>query len=73
MELFIRKIWKIWLLASLSLGLAPFLPEPHVWGKIRWIAGGAVGMSTLDWLDFLFHGAPWVLLITSIILIATRK
>ena len=24
------------LLASFTLGLAPFLPEPHVIGKLRW-------------------------------------
>jgi hypothetical protein len=46
----------------LLLGLAPFFPEPHVWGKIRWVAGGAVGMGTMDWLDLLWHGFPWVLL-----------
>ena len=47
----------------LLLGLAPFFPEPHLWGKIRWVAGGAIGMSTMDWLDLLWHGAPWILLI----------
>lgn len=44
-------------------GLAPFVPEPHIWGKLRWIAGGAVGMGAIDWLDALFHGLPWLLLI----------
>jgi len=52
---------------TLTLGLAPFFPEPHILGKIRWIIGGAVGMQTIDWLDFLFHGAPWFLLIGLII------
>ena len=46
----------------LLLGLAPFFPEPHLWGKIRWVAGGAIGMGTMDWLDLLWHGAPWILL-----------
>ena len=55
--------WKSMLLISLTLGLAPFLPEPHIIGKIRWIAGGAVGMQPLDWGDALFHGLPWLLLI----------
>lgn len=48
-----------WTIASLSLGLAPFIPEPHIVGKIRWIAGGAVGMTGADWFDFVFHGFPW--------------
>ncbi|WP_298351795.1 hypothetical protein [Runella sp.] len=43
--------WKLWLMASLTLGLAPFLPEPHLFGKIRWIMGGAVGMKPMDWFD----------------------
>lgn len=55
------------LISSLTLGLAPFFPEPHIWGKIRWIMGGAVGMQSLDWLDFLFHGTPWLFLIGLII------
>ena len=45
----------------LVLGLAPFFPEPHLLGKIRWVAGGAVGMGLMDWGDLLWHGAPWVL------------
>jgi len=51
------------IMLSLTLGLAPFFPEPHIVGKIRWIAGGAVGMQPVDWFDFLFHGLPWFLLI----------
>ena len=50
-------------IGSLTLGLAPFFPEPHIWGKIRWIMGGAVGMKGIDWFDFLLHGAPWFFLI----------
>lgn len=48
---------------SLTLGLAPFFPEPHIWGKLQWIMGGAVGMKALDWFDFIFHGASWFMLI----------
>lgn len=55
------------LLLSLTLGLAPFFPEPHIWGKIKWISGGAQGMAVADWFDVLLHGTPWVLLIISII------
>jgi len=54
-------------ISSLTLGLAPFFPEPHIWGKIRWIMGGAVGMKAIDWFDFFFHGAPWFLLVGVII------
>lgn len=48
------------IIASFTLGLAPFFPEPHIIGKIRWVAGGAEGMAPVDWMDLLMHGAPWV-------------
>ena len=54
---------KMVLLLCFILGLAPFFPEPHIWGKIRWVAGGAVGMGPMDWADLLWHGAPWILVI----------
>lgn len=47
----------------LTLGLAPFFPEPHIVGKIRWIAGGANGMQLIDWWDTLLHGFPYLLLV----------
>ena len=50
------------LMASLTLGLAPFLPEPHIWGKIKWVVGGAKGMQLMDWFDLILHGTPWLLL-----------
>ena len=58
---------RTWLLASLTLGLAPFFPEPHIVGKIRWIAGGAVGMGPMDWFDVALHGTPWLLLIRAVV------
>lgn len=58
------------LLASLTLGLAPFVPEPHLLGKLRWVAGGAVGMQPLDWGDLALHGAPWVWLVVAAVRVA---
>lgn len=58
--------WKLLLLLSLTLGLAPFFPEPHIWGKLKWLAGGAVGMQGADWFDLAFHGWPWLLLLVSL-------
>ena len=60
--------WKSMLLLSLTLGLAPFVPEPHLFGKIRWAMGGAVGMGPADWFDLAMHGTPWILLIRALIL-----
>lgn len=53
------------LLLSLTLGLAPVLPEPHLPGKLRWVAGGAVGMAPMDWFDLVLHGAPWLWLVVT--------
>lgn len=55
------------LLACATLGLAPYLPEPHVVGKLRWVAGGADGMSLMDWGDLALHGAPWVWLLVEVV------
>lgn len=53
--------WKLWLVVSLTLGLAPFVPEPHIVGKLRWLMGGAVGMKPIDWFDLVQHGFPFIL------------
>ena len=57
----------IWLVFSLTLGLAPFSPEPHIWEKLKWILAGAEGMQAIDWFDVVLHGTPWILLVVSII------
>jgi len=44
------------------LGLAPFLPEPHVWEKLRMLATGTLSRP-LDIFDLAMHGAPWLLLL----------
>ena len=51
------------ILLCLTLGLAPFTPEPHVVGKVRWLLGGAEGMQAIDYFDLMLHGFPWLLLI----------
>jgi hypothetical protein len=60
--------WRFLILLSLTLGLAPFVPEPHIFGKVKWILGGANGMQMMDWFDFFFHGIPFFLLLRLIFL-----
>jgi len=60
------------LIASLTLGLAPFAP-PHIIGKVKWLLGGAVGMQPMDWFDLVLHGSPWVLLIGALIWEGKKK
>jgi len=61
------------IIASLTLGLAPFSPEPHIVGKLRWIGGGAVGMQAMDWFDTIMHGAPWLWLTFTIAALLVRR
>ncbi|WBX76260.1 hypothetical protein PG911_16785 [Tenacibaculum ovolyticum] len=68
----LRENWKLFLITSLTLGLAPFTP-PHIVGKLNWILGGGAfsgeqAMQFKDWFDVLLHGSPWVFLIISIVL-----
>lgn len=54
---------RIVILLCLTLGLAPYYPEPHIAGKIKWILGGATDMKFMDVFDLLLHGIPFILLI----------
>jgi hypothetical protein len=49
-------------IASLTLGLAPFTPEPHVWEKLKMLAAGTLSQP-IDIFDLALHGLPWLLLI----------
>ena len=49
------------LVASLTLGLAPFFPEPHLWEKLKMLAAGTL-TRPVDIFDLAMHGLPWLLL-----------
>jgi len=61
--------WWILLAASLTLGLAPFSPEPHIWEKLKMLFSGTL-VSPIDIFDFLLHGSPWILFILKLIRMA---
>ena len=48
--------------ACLTLGLAPFTPEPHIWEKLKMLSAGTLRRPA-DIFDFFFHAWPWVLLV----------
>jgi hypothetical protein len=52
--------WPIALLLALTLGLAPFFPEPHIWEKLKLLFAGELS-APIDIFDFVMHGAPWLL------------
>jgi hypothetical protein len=60
------------ILLCLSLGLAPFSPEPHVLEKLSMLATGEL-TRLIDIFDLLLHGTPWLLLSIKLILSLTRK
>lgn len=56
-------------IAAATLGLAPFKPEPHIWGKIKMIKAGTL-KRPIDIFDFLLHAAPFVVLLAKLVQIA---
>ncbi len=69
MKNILKSNWKLFLIISITLGLAPFNP-PHIVGKVEWLMGGQAFSDTSpmqfkDWFDLLLHGLPWVLLLVS--------
>lgn len=62
----------IWLLLSVTLGLAPH-KDPHLIGKIQWVLGGAKGMEILDWFDLVLHSFPWIGLLSVLIITAKDR
>ncbi len=53
------------ILALMFLGFSP-ISEPHLFGKVNWLLGGAIGMKAIDWFDLFMHGGS---LIISIVLL----
>ena len=64
----------LWILivVALTLGLAPFVPEPHVWEKLKMLAAGTLSRP-IDIFDLLYHGVPWLLLALKLVRIAQRR
>lgn len=54
---------------ALTLGLAPFVPEPHLWEKLKMLTGGTLHRP-IDIFDLVLHATPWLLLIAKVIRMA---
>jgi len=63
--------WTLILLACATLGLAPFVPEPHIWEKLKMLVAGEL-VKPIDIFDLLMHGAPFMLLIAKILREVTK-
>lgn len=71
-SLFDRLPLALLVVLCLTLGLAPFTPEPHLWEKLKMLAAGEL-TEPLDIFDFLLHGIPWLLLIIKLFFSSTGK
>ena len=47
---------------AIMLALAPFVPEPHLWEKLKMLAAGTLS-KPIDIFDLLMHATPLVLLL----------
>jgi hypothetical protein len=64
--------WTVVIVLCLTLGLAPFVPEPHIVEKLRMLVSGTLNRP-LDIFDLLFHAAPWIVLALKAIRAFTRR
>ena len=53
-------------IAALTLGLAPFLPQPHVLEKLQMLLGGSL-TQPIDIFDLILHGTPIALLVLKLV------
>jgi hypothetical protein len=60
------------LIGALTLGLAPFFPEPHIWEKLKMLAAGSL-TRPMDIFDLAFHALPWLLLIAKLARLALNR
>ncbi len=58
--------WPILVIGSLTLGLAPFFPEPHLVEKLGMLFRGEL-VRPVDIFDLLMHGAFPALLLAKLL------
>jgi hypothetical protein len=64
--------FSVLIILCLTLGLAPFSPEPHIWEKIKLLAAGELTVP-IDIFDLCMHSLPFVLLFIKVMTTVTRK
>jgi hypothetical protein len=57
---------------AVLLGLAPFVPEPHLWEKLQMLFAGTL-VKPIDIFDLFLHGTPVVLLGMKLLRIGRSK
>ena len=64
--------WPFAVIICLTLGLAPFTPEPHIWEKLNLLFAGELNQG-IDIFDLLLHALPWVILAVKLTRHLTQK
>lgn len=57
---------------ALLMSLAPFVPEPHLWQKLKMLADGTLS-KPIDIFDLFWHSLPITLLVIKLGFIAADK
>ena len=57
---------------ALLLALAPFVPEPHLWEKLKMLFAGTLSRP-IDIFDLALHGGPLVLLVLKLIRMRSQR
>jgi len=58
--------YPVLIVLALTLGLAPFFPQPHLVEKLRMLFSGTLSRP-IDIFDLALHAAPWVLLLYKVV------
>ena len=64
--------WPVAIVLCLTLGLAPFFPEPHIVEKLRFLVQGRLN-RTIDILDMLMHALPFAPVATKLAVLNHRS
>lgn len=54
------------IIAAVALGLAPFIPEPHLWQKLKMMANGTLSRP-IDIFDLIMHASLPLLLVVKLV------
>ncbi|MBN4080069.1 RND transporter [Beggiatoa alba] len=64
--------WPLIILVCFTLGLAPFVPEPHVIEKLTLLFNGELS-KPIDIFDLFMHGSPWLIFLLKISRVFAKK
>lgn len=58
--------WPLILIACSFVMLAPFVPEPHLWQKMKMLLAGTLN-KPIDIIDVVWHSWPVIIIVLKIV------